>query len=69
VSQEADYIGIAKGFGIDGAVASDMKSMGDAVDKALEGMKPFLIDCRISEQTGVFPFVPPGKALEDMVLA
>jgi len=69
LSQEADYIGIATGFGIDGAVASDMKSMGDAVDKALEGMKPFLIDCRISEQTGVFPFVPPGKALEDMVLA
>ena len=68
LSQEADYVGIAKGFGIEGAVAIDMRSMGDAVDKALEGMKPFLIDCRILEETGVFPFVPPGKPLEEMVL-
>ncbi len=68
LSQEADYVKIAKGFGIDGAVVSDMRSMGDAVDKALEGMKPFLIDCRIPEETGVFPFVPPGKTLEEMVL-
>jgi len=68
LSQEADYVKIAKGFGIDGAVVSDMRSMGDAVDKALEGMKPFLIDCRIPEETGVLPFVPPGKTLEEMVL-
>jgi acetolactate synthase-1/2/3 large subunit len=68
LSREVDYVGIAKSFGIDGAIASDMKSLGNAVDMALGTMKPYLIDCRISKEIGVFPFVPPGKPLDEMVL-
>ena len=67
LSLGVDYLEAARGFGIDGAIAHDMKSLGNALDLALATMKPFLIDCRISKEIGVFPFVPPGKALTEMV--
>ncbi len=68
LGREVDYVGIARSYGIDGALASDMESLGNALDNALRSMKPYLIDCRIAKETGVFPFVPPGKPLDEMVL-
>lgn len=68
LSQGADYLEIAKAYGIEGAIAEDMAGLKSAMERALSTMQPFLIDCRIPRETGVFPFVPPGKPIYEMIL-
>lgn len=63
-----DYSEVASVFGLDAAVVENMQQLDSALDRALERMRPFLIDCRIPEETGVYPFVPPGKPIYEMIL-
>lgn len=65
---DTDYSDVASVFGLDTAVVENMQQLDSALDRALEQMRPFLIDCRIPEETGVYPFVPPGKPIYEMIL-
>ena len=60
---------LAQAFGAEGFPVQNKEELAKAIQKALEVHDhPVLVDCRISKEANVYPFVPPGKSLDEMIL-
>jgi acetolactate synthase-1/2/3 large subunit len=62
-----DYVKIADGYGIPGRVAQTEEETVEAVRWAMETPGPILIDFRVAEEENVYPMIPPGGALSDII--
>jgi acetolactate synthase-1/2/3 large subunit len=65
-----DFVKLAEAFGCRAMMADNPESAKEAVRTALawnEG--PILVDCRVVRKDMVFPMVPAGGAISDMLLA
>jgi len=64
-----DLANLAQAFGAEGIPVQNQEELDKAIQRALEVKDhPVLVDCRISKETNVYPFVPPGKSLDEMIL-
>jgi len=64
-----DLANLAQAFGAEGITVQNKEELDRAIHKAFEGKdRPVLVDCHISKETNVYPFVPPGKSLDEMIL-
>ena len=64
-----DLANLAQAFGAEGIPVQNQEELDRAVPRVLEVKDhPVLVDCRISKETNVYPFVPPGKSLDEMIL-
>ena len=64
-----DLANLAQAFGAEGIPVQNKEELDRAIHKALEVKdRPVLVDCHISKETNVYPFVPPGKSLDEMIL-
>lgn len=64
-----DLATVARAFGAEGMTVTDEKALEEAIDRALGvSDRPVLVDCRVAKEENVFPFVPPGKSLDEMIL-
>lgn len=64
-----DFVGLAKSYGANGFKVTSDKELQYAFESARnETKKPTVIECIIDRRENVFPMVPPGNALEDMVM-
>jgi acetolactate synthase-1/2/3 large subunit len=58
-----EFTKVAEGYGIPGLVVRTNEEVRSAIDKALSDPGPFLIDFRVAPEENVFPMVPAGKGI------
>lgn len=64
-----DFVNLAKSYGANGFKVTTAQELEAAFQAAKrETKKPTVIECIIEREENVFPMVPPGNALEDMVM-
>ena len=64
-----DYMKIASAYGIRSRVVEDRAELLDAVTEMLsDNNEPYLLEVRVEEDGMVFPMVPPGKSVNEIML-
>ncbi|WP_230868398.1 biosynthetic-type acetolactate synthase large subunit [Iocasia frigidifontis] len=63
-----DFVQVAKGYGIKGKRVSRPEEIRPALQEALDINEAYLLDFIIEEEENVFPMVPAGGSLDDMIL-
>ncbi|MGC9434720.1 MAG: biosynthetic-type acetolactate synthase large subunit [Methanomicrobiales archaeon] len=62
-----DFVKIAGAYGVDGMRVEDPGEVDEALSAALETDGPFVVDFRIEREENVFPMVPAGAAINEMI--
>ncbi|RQD80254.1 MAG: acetolactate synthase large subunit, partial [Methanocalculus sp. MSAO_Arc2] len=62
-----DFVGIAAAYGIDGIRVDSPDQVREALTAAIETKGPFVLDFRIDREENVFPMVPAGAAINEMI--
>ena len=62
-----DFIGIAEAYGIPALRVTHREEVVPAVEQAMAEAGPFIIDFRIEPEENVYPMVPPGAALAEVL--
>ena len=68
IGDEVNYVKLAEAYGIEGYKASSIQELKNILESVKLGRKPIIIDCVIDKEEGVFPIVPPGKAIQELIL-
>lgn len=66
--ENPDFIKIADGFGVPGRKISKPEELKDAVAEMIAHEGPFLLHIEVEKEENVFPMVPSGKAVNEIVL-
>ena len=66
--QNPDFITIAKGFGIDGHKVEKRESLENSIEKMMAHDGPYLLEVTIEKEDNVFPMVPAGASVSDVIL-
>lgn len=66
--QNPDFITIGKGFGIEGHTVSERDGLEDSVEKMLAHDGPYLLEVMIEKEDNVFPMVPTGASVSEVIL-
>ena len=66
--QNPDFVTIAKGFGVPGRTIRDPELVVDAIAEMLAHEGPYLLHCHTVKEDNVFPMVPSGKAVSEVIL-
>ncbi|MGO9640267.1 MAG: biosynthetic-type acetolactate synthase large subunit [Candidatus Acidiferrales bacterium] len=62
-----DFTKLAEAFGIPGRRVSERSKLSDVVREARSTDGPMLIDFRVEQEDSVYPMIPAGKALHEMI--
>ncbi|HEY8893109.1 MAG TPA: biosynthetic-type acetolactate synthase large subunit [Clostridium sp.] len=68
IGDEVNYVKLAEAYGIEGYRVTNSQQLKSVLEKVKIGRKPIIIDCVIDKDEGVFPIVPPGKSIQELVL-
>jgi acetolactate synthase-1/2/3 large subunit len=63
-----DFVQVAKGFGIDGKSISERKDLKSALKEMLDHQGSFLLEVMVGKENNVFPMVPQGRGVAEIVL-
>lgn len=63
-----DYGKISNAYGISYRLVEKREDLQDAVKEMLSNDEPFLLEVRVVEEGMVFPMVPPGKSVDEIML-
>lgn len=63
-----DFEKIAQAYGIDIVSVEDRKDLAPAIAKMFADDKPFILNVHVEEEDNVFPMVPPGKSVNEIML-
>jgi len=63
-----DFAAVARAFGALGERADNLDAFKAALERAFAAEGPFVIDCAIDADDKVFPMIPPGGTVKDMLL-
>ena len=66
--QNPDFVKIAEGFGMAGRRIDRPEALSDAVADMLNHEGPYLLHVRVEQEENVYPMVPTGKAVDEIVL-
>jgi acetolactate synthase-1/2/3 large subunit len=58
-----DFVKVAQGYDIPGRTVLSPEEVLPALEEALSVKGPYLIDFRVAREENVFPMVPPGKGI------
>lgn len=64
---QPDFLKLSEAYGIKGLRATTAKEAASAIQEAMRTPGPVLIDCRVDPKENVYPMVPPGKGVHEMV--
>ncbi|MGI6176308.1 MAG: biosynthetic-type acetolactate synthase large subunit [Christensenellales bacterium] len=67
INRRTDYVKLAQAFGAEGYRIEKSADIRPVLEQALKCESPCVIDCMISPQERVFPIVPPGAGMKDMI--
>jgi acetolactate synthase-1/2/3 large subunit len=63
-----NFIMIGKGFGIEGHTVSERENLDASIQKMLDHDGPYLLEVTIEKEDNVFPMVPTGASVSDIIL-
>lgn len=63
-----DFTLLAKAYGVAGCDIYTQEEFSVAFKRALDSKKPAVLNCHIDRDEKVLPMVPPGKAINDLIL-
>jgi len=63
-----DFAKVAQGFGARGATITKAEQVRPTLEKILNDKECWVVDCICDEEEKVFPIIPPGKAIDEMIL-
>lgn len=63
-----DFVAVGKGFGIPGEKVSAYDGLSGALDRMLTAKTPYLLEVVVEKEENVFPMVPSGAAVDEIVL-
>ncbi|WP_321344052.1 biosynthetic-type acetolactate synthase large subunit [uncultured Draconibacterium sp.] len=63
-----DFITIGKGFGIPGHTVDKREDLDASIQKMLDHDGPYLLEVKIEKEDNVFPMVPTGASVSDVIL-
>ena len=66
--QNPDFVTIARGFGVPGRSVKDPSEVSDAIAEMLAHEGPYLLHLHTVKEDNVFPMVPSGKAVSEVIL-
>ena len=64
-----DFVKIAEGYCLPGLRVTRREEVVPAIEQAMEHQGPFLIDFRVEPEENVYPMVPPGASLAEVLEA
>ena len=62
-----DFVKIANAYGVDGIRVDAKDGVREAIETALATDGPFVLDFRVEREENVFPMVPAGAAINEMI--
>jgi acetolactate synthase-1/2/3 large subunit len=62
-----DFVKLAEAYGIPGLRVKSRNEVVPAIQKAMEHDGPFLIDFQVEPEENVYPMVPPGGCLSEII--
>jgi acetolactate synthase I/II/III large subunit len=66
--QNPDFIMIGKGFGIEGHKVETRENLESGIQKMIDHDGPYLLEVVIEKEDNVFPMVPSGASVSDVML-
>ncbi len=66
--QNPDFIKIAEGFGVPGKTIEKPEELKGAIAEMLAHDGPYLLHIRVEKEENIFPMVPSGAAVDEIVL-
>jgi len=67
LNRKTDFTALAKAFGAEGYYAADLSQL-ENILKNLSGTVPVVINCPINMDEKVFPMIPPGGSVENILI-
>lgn len=67
--QSPDFVQVAKGFGIPGKSISKREELNASLKELLESKGSFLLEVMVGKENNVFPMVPQGRGVAEIVLS
>ncbi|MCK9216482.1 MAG: biosynthetic-type acetolactate synthase large subunit [Firmicutes bacterium] len=69
LTDDVDYMKLVEAYGLKGKQAETMEQLEEALKAAAASTdKATIIECKIDKDIGVFPIVPPGMPIDNMLL-
>lgn len=65
---EVEFAKIAQAYGIEAETVTRTDEVEKALCRALDHKGPYLLDIRIEREENVFPMVPAGAAISEMIV-
>jgi acetolactate synthase-1/2/3 large subunit len=62
-----DFVKLAEAYGAEGIRIGSYKEFESAIKRSLKAEMPVVVDVPISPDEKVYPMVPPGKGLKEVV--
>lgn len=62
-----DFVMLAASYGIDGEKVISRENLRNAVEKMMNSDKPFLLEVSVETKGNVFPMIPSGSAVDELV--
>lgn len=69
LNRKVDFAALARAFGASGFSVASVDELNMAMKMAMKNEGPVLIDCAIDMDERVLPMIPPGGAIENMILS
>ncbi|MFH1994341.1 MAG: biosynthetic-type acetolactate synthase large subunit [Nitrospinota bacterium] len=66
---QPDFVKLAEAYGALGLRATKVSEVNDVLKKAIEATIPVVVDVRVDREENVYPMVPAGGAINEMLLA
>ena len=64
-----DFVKVAEAYGIPGTKATHRDEVAPAIQQAMNEPGPFVIDFQVEPEENVYPMVPPGGSLAELLEA
>jgi acetolactate synthase-1/2/3 large subunit len=64
-----DFVKVADAYGIPGNLVSNREKLDDAIKVMFETKGPYLLEVNIEKDDNVFPMVPAGASVSDILLS
>ena len=64
-----DFVQVAKGYGIDGRSVSKREDLKNALKELIENKGSYLLEVMVGKENNVFPMVPQGRGVAEIVLS
>jgi acetolactate synthase-1/2/3 large subunit len=62
-----DFVKVANAYGVDGIRVDAVDEVVPALKAAIDADGPFVLDFRVEREENVFPMVPAGAAINEMI--